>query len=338
MKKIISMVIVLALCLSFAPAAFASEAPIQVRLATLDADDSTLSMYVKTFMDAVDEILPGRFEWSLYSNGSLGNERELGEQVMSHQIQGAVVACSVMSSVAPLTTPALQDAMFMFSGVDDMYRVLNDGYREYLDEDYEQYGFVNMGYIFAGSQEIENNSHVVKVPSDMADLKIRCYESAPIFAFLDGVGAMGVTMAWSDLFTALEQGTLDGIYTSVSSFGLGGHLAEAGTYHTILNATTTGYGFTFDKSWFDTLPEDAQAAMREAASVAEDWMQNEWAPDQYDKDMEFILDNGVEVYEPTEEEYAEWVDAARTYCWSYIEEAVGEDLWAKALEWSGQAE
>ena len=351
MKKFVSLLLTLALALSMTACGGGSEdaeqsgigeaaaggdaaAPIEVKVATLSSDETAVNQFVYKFEETVDELLPGRFEWSNYINGAMGSEREIGEAIVNGDVQAGTPACSVMASVIPLTTTILQDCFFLFKGVDHMYKCLDAGYRDAMDEDYEKNGVVNVGYLYSTSQEIGNTQRPVKVPSDLAGLKIRCYESAAPFAFLEGVGAIPVTMAWGELYTAMQQGTIDGIYTSRNSFGLGGRLAEVSKYHTLLAATTTGWALSFNKEWFDALPADAQEAFMEAGKAAEEWVQTDGVTEINEQDMAFFEECGVEVYQPTDAEMELWVEAAKEYCWPIIEETVGEELWSQALEWA----
>ncbi len=311
-----------------------SAAPIEVTMATLASDESAINQFVYKFEDKVDELLPGRFTWKNYINGALGNEREIGEAAINGDVNGSIIACSVMASVIPLNSTILQDCFFLFHGVDHMYKCLDAGYREIMDEEYAKSGAVNVGYLFSTSQEIGNSKRPIKVPDDLKGLKIRCYESAAPFAFLEGVGAIPVTMPWGDLFTGMQQGTIDGIYTSRDSFGPGGRLAEASKYHTLLAATTTGWALSFNQAWFESLPADAQQAFMTAGKTAEDWMKTEGYINISDDDLAFFEECGIEVYQPTEAEMELWREAGKKYAWPVIQETVGEELWAKAQEWA----
>lgn len=310
---------------------------ITVKVGNVGKETVGTSLFMHVFADAVEERLPGRFEFKFYHNSELGSEREYGEMVHNGEIEGAVVACSVMNAVVPVPAGNLQDCMFMFGGTDDMYDILNKGYREYLDAEYEAGGLINMGYVFQVIQDFENNIRPVRTPGDLKGLKIRSYEGIGPLAFLEGVGAIPVTLAFSECYSALQQGTIDGLYSSLTAYGTS-KMSEVADYHTKASATCTGYGFTFNKAWFDALPADAQTAFREAATVAEDWMRDEFAPNLYDEEMAKIEANGTEIIELTDAEMALFIEAAKEYCWPAIKEAVGEELWAKALEWSGQTE
>lgn len=351
MKKVVSLLLVIVMILSLAACGSKgsdsgspgsnsgspgsdSEKPINVKVATLAADETPINQFVYKFEEEVDRLLPGRFEWTNYINGAMGNEREIGEAVINGDVQASIPACSVMASVIPLTTTILQDCFFLFHGVEHMYQCLDAGYRDAMDQDYEKNGGVNVGYLYYTSQEIGNTKKPVKVPDDLKGLKIRCYESAAPFAFLKGVGAIPVTMAWGELYTAMQQGTIDGVYTSRNSFGSSGKLAEVNKYHTLLEATTTGWALTFNKEWFDALPADAQEAFMQAGKVAEEWARYEGSVGLSKTDLEFFEECGVEVYQPTDAEMELWKAAAKEYSWPIIQETVGEELWAKALEWS----
>lgn len=354
MKKLVSLLMVFAMVLSLAAcggsktkepakkdeaASSGSEEieVIEVKVGNVGKETVGTSLFMHVFADAVEERLPGRFEFKYYHNGELGSEREYGEMVHNGEIQGAVVGCSVMNAVVPVPSANLQDCMFMFNGVDNMYEILNNGYREYLDADYAAGGLINMGYVFQCTQEFENRIRPIRSPEDLKGMKIRSYESKAVLGFLEGIGAIPVTLAFSECYSGLQQGTIDGLYTSWTGYGTS-KMSEVTGYHTTMNATCTGYGFTFNGDWFDALPEDAQTAFKEAALVAEEWMCNEFAPNLVAEETAKIEANDCEMIELTDAELAVFTEAAKEHCWPIVKEAVGEELWAKALEWSGKTE
>lgn len=357
MKKILSLTLALTLALSLtacggdkpaeskaaetgAPAASeaakpgSNEAPVTIKIATTAADGSIINTFLYKITEEVDAALPGRVEWKYYTNGSLGSEREIGEAIINKDVDAAIVAPSVMNAVVPLKIPNIQDAFFLFHGVEHMYKVADAGYREALAAEYAPYGMVNVALLWSVPQEIGNNVRPIKVPEDIKGLKIRSNESVGPFSFLEGAGAIPVNIPMNELYTSMEQGTVDGAFTSRSVFGNSNKMAEVTKYYSSLACTTTGWALTFNEEIFNGLAEDIQQAILDAGKTAEDWMRYEYSQGLAEKDIEYMESCGCEIYTPTEEEMELWQAAAEEYSWPKIKELVGDELWEQALEWS----
>lgn len=332
MKKIVSIALCLALIMLSFSSVLAASDKITVKMGTVLAETHPLQQLTYYFQNRVDELIPGRIEWKNYINSALGGERDIGESILSGVLEGGVIACSTATSFAPMQSVVLQDVPFLFKDVDTVYAAIDEWYRELMDEDYAKYDLTNMAYMIIGGQEVENSVRPIRTPADLKDLKIRVYASIGTYNFIESCGGLPVSMDFGEVYTSIQQGTIDGVFTSSYAF-VPQKFVEVDKYHTKLGVTHCAQTILFSKSWFETLPEDVQAAFIQAGRETEEYCRYTFGPANDIADYENITKAGVEVYYPTEDEYNMFAEATKNYCYDNLRGEVGEELWDKAIDW-----
>ena len=187
---------------------------VKISIATTNVDGDPMQDLIYYFQDQVDEILPGRVEWVNYTNSSMGSERELGEMVMNGGLDASLQGPSNITAFAPMNAVRLQDVPFLFKDQDELYAATNEWYRDMINKECEPYGFTTMFFEYFMGQEIENTKRPVTTPEDMVGLKIRVYDSPGPYNFVEACGGLPVAMAFSEVYTSLQQGAIDGTYTA----------------------------------------------------------------------------------------------------------------------------
>ena len=121
------------------------------------------------------------------------------------------------------------------------------------------------------------------------------------------MGFTPVALGWSEVYSALQQGTVDGAEQSAALL-LDNQLADYGKYLTMLDAISICGMYVMDLDFYNSLPENVQQAIDEACVETMDW---EWAAfAEYDASaLESLIEKGVQVTYPTDEEKAVFVDA-----------------------------
>lgn len=146
-------------------------------------------------------------EVRIYPNGQLGSAADHIQMISSGQIQAGVFSASPVSSVIPMMNAF--SLPFLFRDTDHKRRVLEGELGKevlgYLDEQ-NMFGF---GYFTAGSRNIMSKNPVLK-PDDLSGMNIRVMESNILVQIIRAMGGSAVVMGASDVYSALQQGVLDG--------------------------------------------------------------------------------------------------------------------------------
>jgi TRAP-type C4-dicarboxylate transport system substrate-binding protein len=303
-----------------------------ISIATPAADGNPMQELVYYFEEQVDELLPGRVEWRNYPNSAMGSEREIGEQVIDGTLNAALVGPTNIPAFAPMDAVRLQDVPFLFQTQDELYDASDEWYADMINEECKEYGITTVFYEYIMGQEIENTKRPIYTPEDVKGMKVRVYDSIGPYKFLEACKGLPVAMAFSEVYTGLQQGAVDGLYTTSSNF-VPQKFVEVTKYHTKLTVTNCGMTLLFNLDFLNSLPQDLQDAIATAGKKTEEHCRNVVGPETRDKTYADIAAAGVEINEVSDEQYQVFVDTVADYCYDELRELIGADKWDFCVEW-----
>lgn len=162
---------------------------------------------VELFADLVSEGTEGRIRVQVYPNNQLGNQRDVVEGLQMGSIELANIA-SVMASFVPEIN--LFELPFLFDGPEHFDAVVDSEVGRSLAPAFETRGMHLLGYFDVGERHIMTTDGPVEKLEDLDGLKIRTMENRLHLAAFEAFGANPLPMAYGELYTALEQGVIDG--------------------------------------------------------------------------------------------------------------------------------
>ena len=203
---------VLACCLALtaaAPAFSADNDSIKVKYSVTFGATGVQADGARAFADIIKECSQGRLEMEFYPSSQLGDKASTFEGLMAGTIEMTECAASDLSVFNDIwsvfSLPYLWD-----SDVQAVKTVSDEAVRKVLEADAENNGFKIIAWTSIGSRSIVNSKHPVKTVDDMKGLKIRCMEDPILAEAINALGAIGTPMPASEVYTALQQGTIDG--------------------------------------------------------------------------------------------------------------------------------
>ena len=218
-------------------AALAGCAAPEERRVTIKASTSTAANEpavkgLEVFAHELGVMTDGRIAVEIYPNNALGNERD----VIELTIIGAVELTT--PSNAPLATfvPELLvfDLPYLFRDRSHMYEVLDGPIGARFETPLRKRGLVLLGYFEAGLRHVMTRDRPVERTEDLSGLKIRTMENPLHLDAFAAFGANPLPMAYGEVYTALEQGVIDGAeaarsnYLSKRFFEVAPHWSEIG--------------------------------------------------------------------------------------------------------------
>lgn len=262
MKKLLAAVMFMAIMTASAALA-APEYTIKVGYIGSDTHPTMQAM--KVFASDIDKGSKGKIKVELYPNAQLGGDRELTEAVQMGTIQMAIPSTSALAGfdkrVQVLDLPYLfTTRKAAFDAVDgELGKKLNS----YLDKK----GFTILGYQENGFRHVTNSKRPVKTPADLKGLKIRTMENPMHIAYFKALGANPTPMSWGELYTALQQGTVDAQENPYA-------MIDDGKFYEVQKfVSETGHVFSYEvlianKKFMDKLPKDLRNIVTESAVKA----------------------------------------------------------------------
>lgn len=305
----------------------------QWSLGTIYSDPATSTVYnafgewVEKFTQLVSEKTGGRVEITPYYNSVLGSANEMYEQARRNEIQ---VFCSQpMSTVDPrfgmMSIPGL------FSDYDMVKALFTDPESELFQlmaGAVSDTGLTMLANNIGVFRVFYNSKHPVAAPDDVSDLTVRIYEDTICSEYWAGL-CPAVSIPYSEMFMSLQTGVVDGAEHTMSAGP--SQLYEVCGYCSDINwQWTWGGPVIVNSEAFNSLPEDLQQAVREAAVESCAFYDDLWV--EYNAACEAEMSEvGIDYYKLSDAERAAWEDYARSLDSKFVE-IVGEDFYNQAIE------
>ncbi|HAT5388311.1 TPA: TRAP transporter substrate-binding protein, partial [Salmonella enterica subsp. enterica serovar Typhimurium] len=149
----------------------------------------------------------GELNIRIYPNATLGNERESLELMNSGALQMVKVNAASLESFAP--EYSVFSLPFLFRDRDHYYNVLKSDLGKRILASSESKGFVGLTWYDGGARSFYAGKPITQ-PDDLAGMKIRVQQSPSAIAMVKALGGVPTPMAQGELYTALQQGVVDG--------------------------------------------------------------------------------------------------------------------------------
>ena len=229
-------------------------------------DEHPISQGLFEFEKVAEELSGGRLQVETYVNNTLGGSRELVEAVQAGELQG----CETSQSMYASFTEELMSVglPFLFKNRQAAYDFYDSEVGDQIAEAVaSQTGIRIVGYFENGIRQLTNSKRPIVTPDDMKGLKIRVMESPLYIEMFTEMGANPMPMSFSELYTALQQKTVDGqdnpyAITATNAF------YEVQKYMTDLSHTFDITCFSLNDAFYQSLPDDLKAVVDQAAEAA----------------------------------------------------------------------
>ena len=295
---------VLACCLALtaaAPAFSADNDSIKVKYSVTFGATGVQADGARAFADIIKECSQGRLEMEFYPSAQLGDKASTFEGLMAGTIEMTECAASDLSVFNDIwsvfSLPYLWD-----SDIQAVNTVSDEAVRKVLEADAENNGFKIIAWTSIGSRSIVNSKHPVKTVDDMKGLKIRCMEDPILAEAINALGAIGTPMPASEVYTALQQGTIDGTDHTPANVAANSWY-EICKYYSLTEHFTIPDPVFVSKAWFDRLSPEDQAALIEAGQKFADKWNNEIWPSADAAGLKVLKEKGMEILDVDKEQF-----------------------------------
>jgi tripartite ATP-independent transporter DctP family solute receptor len=197
--------------LAFAGAALLStsvSAQTEMRINISIGQNSHYGVAIDAFAKEVEARTGGRYKIKTFYNGALGAERESIEAIQLGTHELTMTSSGPVPNFVPETR--ILDIPFLFRDKAHARAVLDGPIGQDLLSKFETKGIKALGWAENGFRHMTNNKRPVNTPDDLKGLKMRTMENPVHIAAYKGFGIVPTPMAFTEVFTALQQGTVDG--------------------------------------------------------------------------------------------------------------------------------
>ena len=262
MKKLLAAVTFMAIMA--AGAAFAAP-EYTIKVGYIVSDTHPTMQAMKVFAKDVDAGSKGKIKVELYPNAQLGGDRELCEGVQMGTIQMAIPSTSALAGFDKRIQ--VLDLPYLFTTRKAAFDAVDGELGQKLNTYLSKKGFEVLGYQENGFRHVTNSKRPIKTPADLKGLKIRTMENPMHIAFFKELGANPTPMSWGELYTALQQGTVDAEENPYA-------MIDDGKFYEVQKyVSETGHVFSYEilianKKFMDKLPADLRKVVVDAAHKA----------------------------------------------------------------------
>jgi tripartite ATP-independent transporter DctP family solute receptor len=234
----------------------------------------SVSLGLDQFTAEVAEKSGGRLTGKTYHSGVLGNQPDAIEQMRLGSIDFAVFNLGPMGQVIPATN--VVNLPFIFKNLDHMHRVVDGPVGQQLGADMAEKGLIALAWYDSGARSFYNSKKPIATPGDVKGLKVRVMNND---LFVDMIAAMGgnaTPMAFSEVYSSIKTGVVDGAENNWPSYDTTGHYEVAGYYsgteHLIIPEC-----LCISKALWDGLSAEDKEIVKAAAQNSAVYQRELWA-------------------------------------------------------------
>ena len=290
-------------------------------------ENDSLSYPAQHIMDTITEATEGMITFEYYPNSQLGNESALLDQILTGTLDMAPISANVLATVWPEFY--MFSMPFAFPTLDAFWEMAHsDGFYDLIDGVVSENGEAKLISLFAADfRGCQNTERVIDSVDDFQGLKFRVMSGEIYSDIYNALGASTATIAFSELYTALQQGVVNGEDVGIAYF-YDFKFYEVESYLTKLNMVTSVNPMIMATDTWNKLSEAEQQLFLEVAIEADEIQHEVMAGflTQYDDDLEAL---GVTItqYEDLTDEAVEGFREAVEPMWEKYKDIVGEDFY-----------
>jgi len=229
------------------------------------AQNSHYGVAIDTFAREVEARTNGRYKIQTFYAGALGAERESVEGVQLGTLDLTLTSTGPLPNFVPEV--AILDIPFLFRDYAHARAVLDGPIGQELLQKFPPKGMVGLAWAENGFRHMTNSKRPVNLPDDLKGLKMRTMENPIHIEAYKQFGILPTPMAFTEVFTALQQGTVDGQENPLSV------ITAAKLDQVQKNLTLTGHVYSpaiilMNKGQWDKLSSSDKQAFLDAAKEA----------------------------------------------------------------------
>ncbi|MDN6322120.1 MAG: TRAP transporter substrate-binding protein [Halomonas sp.] len=188
--------------------ALQAHAATEVNLGHTLSSTSHYSVGADAFKETLERLSDGEFTVTEHTSGSLGGEREMIEGLQIGTVDVVITSTGPLGNFVPESY--VLDLPFLFKDYDQARCVLDSELGDELLEKVGEHDLVGLAWSENGFRHMTNSQREIATPADAEGLRVRTMENAVHQEAFRQMGARPTPMAFPELFTALQQGTVDG--------------------------------------------------------------------------------------------------------------------------------
>ncbi|MGY6411037.1 MAG: DctP family TRAP transporter solute-binding subunit [Alkalilacustris sp.] len=294
-----------------------------LRLSHNVGDTTTWHQGAEKFGELLAERTDGAFSVRVFPNAQLSG----GDQMRQAEMVGRGALDLVVTSAINVTPLVPEMAVFslpyLYSSYEQVDATTQGAPAGILSDILAERGIIVLAWGENGFREVTNNVRPIRSPEDLRGLNMRV--AGPMYIdVMRALGANPQQMQWGETLTALQQGVVDGQENPIGAVIIPQQVYEMQRHLTAWHYSYDPIFLGISQARWDALEPEMQEIFREAAQEAMAW-QREITREGTAQGIAYLREQGMEVYEPTEEDLDAF-RAATQPAFDQWAERVGADI------------
>ena len=301
--------------------------PIVIKLAHPNVPQHPMGQAFIKFKELIEERSNGKFRVDIFDSSKFGNFDRVVHGLQLNMLQ---MGSASTPNLSPFSDEFLIfDLPFLFPDYPSTDKITDGPIGMNATKALEPSGIIGLGYIEIGFRNLWNNNRAVATLEDAKGLKIRSTPSKAHIATLKALGINPTPISWGEVYTAMQQKTVDGIDIDLN-LAWHNNFPEVNDHVTIVNSLFSPHLVMASKRFLDSLsPEDRELVVTTFQEIK--LYERKLIREGEKEILAKLKDKGVTVTVLSPEERKRWAKATAGV-YAQFEERIGKDLIKKAKE------
>jgi len=256
---------------------------------------------VLEFQKVLEQKSGGNLKVKIFPDAQLGSEREVLELLQIGSIAATKVSAATLSNFVP--EYHLLGIPYLFRDKAHQFEILEGSIGKSILEKGSKFWLRGLCYYDAGSRSFYTREKAIRTPDDLKGLKIRVMNNQMAINMVNSMGGSAVPLSYSELYTAIQQGVVDGAENNPPSFVSSNHY-EISKYYTLDQHSSVPDVLLIGTKYWNKLSSEEKIWVQEAADISAQAQKVFWN-ESVEASMKIAREAGVEVIIPEKTLFAE---------------------------------
>ncbi|WP_298537432.1 TRAP transporter substrate-binding protein [uncultured Algibacter sp.] len=253
------------------------------------------------FKKALELKSSGNLKVKIFPDGQLGSEREVLELLQIGSVAATKVSAATLSNFVP--EYHILGIPYLFKDKTHQFDILEGQIGKSILEKGSKFWLRGLCYYDAGSRSFYTSQKAIRTPDDLKGLKIRVMNNQMAINMVNSMGGSATPLAYGELYTAIQQGVVDGAENNPPSFVSSNHY-EISKYYTLDQHSSIPDVLLIGTKYWNKLSDIEKKWVQEAADESAEAQKVFWK-ESVEESIKIAQDWGVEVIIPEKSIFAE---------------------------------
>lgn len=237
----------------------------ELKLAHNMSEDHPIHTALNSFAEKVEEQTDGTLVFEIYPNGILGSESEVLEQVQNGSVDITKVSAGALESYSD--DYSVFSLPYLFTSDEHYRNVMESDIIDSVYQSTEDSGFIGLSYFDSGARSFYTKDTPINTPDDLNGQLIRVMDNNTSIQMIELLGGTPTPLAYNEIYTALQQGVIDGAESNPTALTTGQH-GEVTDYFSFTEHTNIPDIVVVNSETWDSLTDDQKSIFEDVATEA----------------------------------------------------------------------